>query len=213
VFTTYLINDPGKEGKIYYMLTAKAKLNMSFTVGSLLAKETLLLVDLYVKNQDWTKAKKETIEKNILQAAKISSCQRIVTELYSRLKLLNKEEIDVLTDGTSLDRLHILWLAFCRKYQFAHNFASEVIRNKIHNYNYQLDDSDFNLFFDAKELIYPELEKIPEKRKNKLRQVLFRSLREANLIDQNQKIKAFLPSSTLITTLNKNDLVIFPLIN
>jgi len=197
------------------MLKYKAKSGISFTVGSLFAKEARLLIDLYLKNLDWTKAKKEAIEKNILQTTKRSSCQRIVTELYSRLKLLSDIEIDLLAQGTSHDQLHILWLAFCRKYQFVYNFASEVIRHKLQNYNYQIDDFDFNMFFETQELIYPELAKIPEKQKNKLRQVLFRALKEANLVDEKKNIKALILSKDLMSALssnNKNDLLIYPLI-
>lgn len=186
---------------------------MSFTVGSLLARESLQLLELYVKHQDWTKAKKEAVESNILQTSKVSSCQRIVTELYSRLKLLSHKELDLLINGSSLDQLLILWLALCRKYQFIYNFAVEVIREKLLKFDYQLEDSDFSLYFDSQELIYPELEKVSEKQKVKSRQVLFRSLKEANLIDTNKRLKSFLPSRELIKAINKNDMVIYPLIN
>lgn len=195
------------------MFATKPKLNMSFTVGSLLARESLQLLELYKKHQDWTKAKKEAIETNILQTSKTSSCQRIVTELYSRLKLLSPKELDLLINGSSVDQLLILWLALCRKYQFIYTFAVEVIRNKTIKFDYQIEDSDFNLYFDSQELIYPELEGISEKQKNRLRQILFRSLRESNLVDKNKKIKQFIASKKLIQAINKNDLVIYPLIN
>ena len=195
------------------MFATKPKLKMSFTVGSLLARESLQLLELYKKHQDWTKAKKEAVETNILQTSKTSSCQRIVTELYSRLKLLSPKELDLLINGSSVDQLLILWLALCRKYQFIYTFAVEVIRNKTIKFDYQIEDSDFNLYFDSQELIYPELERISEKQKNRLRQILFRSLRESNLVDKNKKIKQFIASKKLIQTINKNDLVIYPLIN
>jgi hypothetical protein len=195
------------------MYVTKQKINMSFTVGSLLSRESLQLLVLYEKYQDWTKAKKEAVETNILQTTKVSSCQRIVTELYSRLKLLNKKEIDLLTNGSSIDQLLILWLALCRKYQFIYTFAAEVLRNKLIKFDFQLVDSDFDLFFASRELIYPELESISEKQRIRLRQVLFRSIKEANIVDKNKQIKQFIASKELIEAINKNDLVIYPLIN
>ena len=195
------------------MYATKQKLNMSFTVGSLLTRESMQFIELYNKHQDWIEAKREAVKTNILQTRKISSCQRIVTELYSRLKLLNPKELNLLINGSRIDQSHILWLALCRKYRFIYNFATNVIRNKLIKFDFQLKDSDFNLYFDSQELIYPELEKISEKQKNKLRQTLFRSLKEANLVDKNKLIKQFIASRELIEAIGINDLVIYPVIN
>jgi hypothetical protein len=195
------------------MYATKQKLNMSFTVGSLLTRESMQFIELFNKHQDWIEAKREAVKTNILQTRKISSCQRIVTELYSRLKLLNPKELNLLINGSRIDQSHILWLALCRKYRFIYNFATNVIRNKLIKFDFQLKDSDFNLYFDSQELIYPELEKISEKQKNRLRQILFRSLKEANLVDKNKLIKQFIASRELIEAIGINDLVIYPLIN
>lgn len=195
------------------MYANKQKLNMSFTVGSLLTRESMQFIELYNKRQDWIEAKREAVKTNTLQTRKISSCQRIVTELYSRLKLLNPKELNLLINGSRIDQSHILWLALCRKYRFIHDFATNVIKNKLIRFDFQLKDSDFNLYFDSQELIYPELEKISEKQKNKLRQILFRSLKEAGLVDKNKLIKQFIASRELIEAIEVNDLVIYPLIN
>lgn len=197
------------------MLSTRPKLNMSFTVGSLLARESLLLLELYRKHQDWSKAKTEAVETNILQTNKTSSCQRIVTELYSRLKLLKEEELALLDSGSSHDQQHILWLAFCRKYLFAYSFATEIIRDKLSRANNELADIDFKLFYEAQELTHPELEKISERQKNRLRQVLFRTMKEANIIDKHKMIQPTTLNDDLLSLLSKNnkkDLLIYPLI-
>jgi hypothetical protein len=188
---------------------------MSFTVGSLLARESFQFLEIYFENKDWKKAKKIAVENNILQSNKISTCQRVITELYSRLKLLNSAELNFLKQETGREQLLILWLAFCRKYSFVYQFAAELIHNRVQNFNAQLDLIDFDLFFETMSLQYPQLESIPESRKNKLRQVLFRTLKEAEILDKELNIKTFIPSQNFLKTLYLNsgrDLIIFPIV-
>ncbi|WP_419632366.1 BrxA family protein [Thiolapillus sp.] len=82
-------------------------------------------------------------------------------------------------------------------------------------YHNEISADDFDVFFNAKMEIYPELEKITDSTRKKQRQVLFRIMREAQIIDSNDTI---IPASLtarfreLLCSHQPQALVHFPLV-
>jgi len=77
----------------------------------------------------------------------------------------------------------VMLLATIKTYQFILEFIVEVIRPKWIQFDDEILDSDYDRFIYEKEELHDELEKLSDKTKAQIKQVLFRILAEAGLID------------------------------
>jgi len=186
---------------------------MSFTTGGLFLKESLLVADLFLKLRDWKAVKEHVLKENTLQTRKQSSTLKIYQQVSHRLMLLDDDELTFLIQGTAGDQAHILWVAICRNYRFISEFAVEVLHERFVTKKKHIKNEDYDLFFADKAEWHPELERIKLSTRQKLRQVLFRMMREADLISSKKQITPALLSNELLTLLSQNDyrdLKVFP---
>ena len=160
------------------------KYRMSFTVGGLFYQEAVIAADLYVNNQDWTKVREEIFKTNLFQSRTSAALERICREVLSRLKLLSIEQLKIIQEGSRQEQLQILWVAVCKRYRFIRDFAVEVIREKFLLMDYSLSEEDYTIFFDTKAEWHEELKQLKDSTKKKLKQVLFRILREAEITSE-----------------------------
>lgn len=186
---------------------------MSFTPGALFHQESLKLVFLYFDVMSWAEARAIAVEDNLLQTRTTNSGKRITREICSRLKHLHGDELMILQNGSSQEQTQVLWLAICRKYTFINDFAVEVIREKFLTFQHDLLPSDYDAFFNAKAVWHEELEQITASTRAKLKQVIFRMLRETDIINAHGVINPVILSERVVKTIgthNKKDLAIFP---
>lgn len=177
---------------------------MSFTAGGLHYQESVLLAELYLKVKDWSIVKEKVFKENILQAQTLSTITRKYGEIYGKLKLLNDKELTIIRDGTRQEQNYVLWLAVCRRYKFIAEFAKEVLREKHLKMDTALSTEDYETFFGQKSEWHEELEQLSQKTKNKLRQVIFRTLREAEIIDKKNVISSCIFTPKLANVLKKS---------
>ncbi len=186
---------------------------MSFTSGALFHQESLKLASLYFDVMNWAETRAIAVENNLLQTRTINSAKIITREICSRLKHLHGDELMILQDSSSQEQVHILWLAICRRYTFIYDFAVEVIRENFLTFQHDLLPSDYDAFFNAKAVWHDELERITASTSAKLKQVIFRMLREADFITAHGVINPVILSKRVVKTIsthNKKDLAIFP---
>jgi hypothetical protein len=93
-----------------------------------------------------------------------------------------------LADSSSRGQSHILWAAVCKRYQFIHDFAAEVIHEKFLGMDLLLTREDYDAFFNRKAEWHDEMMRIKESTQNKLRQIVFKMLREAELLTRHNMI-------------------------
>jgi len=160
------------------------KYRMSFTVGGLFYQEAVSSADLYIKSNDWGKVREEILKTNLFQTRTSSALERICREVLSRLKLLSTEQMIILQNGSRQEQLQILWIAACKRYTFIRDFAVEVIREKFLLMDYAITEEDYTIFFDTKAEWHEELERLKDSTKKKLKQVLFRILKEAEITSE-----------------------------
>lgn len=188
--------------------------SLSFTTGGLFLQESLQIAQLYLKSQDWKDARDVVIEQNLLQFRTLNTSKRVCSEIISRLKTLNPAQLGLLVDADHRDQAYLLWLAICRRYLFIADFASEVLRERFVTLKLDVSYADFELFFNRKAEWHPEFEQIQPTTKVKLRQCLFKMLREADLITAQSTINPSMPSHAVIGSIyldNPKDLLIFPM--
>lgn len=187
---------------------------MSFTTGSLFYLESVKLAELFITLNDWNAVRNKVLSENLLQARTQNTSKRVCREIISRLKTLAPLEIDLLINGSPQEQTYLLWIAVCRRYKFIADFAVEIIRESYLSLKTDLTHQDFDSFFNKKSECHSELDKIKPTTKNKLRQILFKILREVDLLTANNTINAALLSPRLVETLLLNyrqDLLLFPM--
>ena len=187
--------------------------SMSFTTGSLFHRESVKLAALYLELGDWNAVRDKVIAENLLQTRTLNTLKRVCREVISRLKTLSVGELEFLIDANHQEQGHLLWLAVCRRYRFIADFAVEVLRERYITLKTDLSHEDFDSFFNRKSEWHSELDEIRPATRSKLRQVLFKILREADLLTANNMINAAMLSPRLLDVIphgSRRDILYFP---
>ncbi len=194
-------------------MTAASTYNMSFTVGGLLLSESVLLAKLYIEIKDWTQVRKLACRDNLLQIRTMSARERIVREVVFRLMKLADNELALFLAAHQKEQGYLLWLAICRRYPFIAEFTIEVLHERFVRMSPHIDMQDFDNFFDKKAEWDSRISSIKPTTRVKLRSVLFRIMREAGIISQQQEINPIIFSPQLANHFKQavsDDIRIFP---
>ena len=187
---------------------------MSFTTCGLSQNESLDVARLHIEAEPWTETVRRALDKHITTLPKRTSNQRILREISYRLSALDEaERTFLIEDADRYEQRAILWVAICRMYQFVREYTVEVIQERYFSRKMHLPLESFNIFFDAKAEWNDNLEKLSETTKLRLRQTLFRIMREAGIISGDHKIQNVILSVRLrlmILEKNPDELAIFP---
>lgn len=189
------------------------KYRLSFTTGGLFLREASIVTARYLAIRDWREARDQVRQENLLQVRTAAAATRISKEVTARLELLDDAELEALQDGGLREQAYLLWVAACRRYSFIREFATEVVREHHLSLRRELSFGDYDNFYNSKALWHPELDELAPSTQQKLRQNLFRMLREADLISEQHVIQAALLSAHVVELLARrgmNDLMIFP---
>ncbi len=188
---------------------------MSFTTGGLFHHESVNLAALYPDLGDWNAVRDKVIAENLLQTRTLNTLKRVCREVISRLKTLSPGELEFLVQGSHQEQVYLLWLAVCRRYRFIADFAVEVLRERYITLKGDLTHEDFDSFFNRKSEWHSELDEITPATRGKLRQVLFKMLREADLLTTNNMIHAAMLSPRLLELFHqgsRRDVLYFPVV-
>ena len=179
--------------------------NMSFTTGGLFYQESLRILDVFQRELDWDKTREEVLVNNLIQARTESSAVRRVQEVIIRLKGLTEKQLNLLFSGTSHEQLYLLWIAVCKRHSFITDFAIKVVREKFLRMDLLLETSDYEVFFQESAEWHEELDQLADSTKIKLRQVLFKIMREAEILSKDNMIIPGLVTPELVSVLAKDN--------
>lgn len=186
---------------------------LSFTSGGLLSREGEIIAAVYLDSRDWQAARARVVDENLLQARTTSSLIRLARETIQRLEALDDGEIELLVDSSPTEQHHLMWAAVCRRYTLIGDFAEEVLRERFLLMTPTLDVDDFDRFIAGKSLWHSELDDLKPSTRQKLRQTLFRMLREADLCTDAGAIVPAVMSERVAEILDRrtpSDLRFFP---
>lgn len=186
---------------------------LSFTTGALLTREASAAVPIYLRENDWTKVRSVLEEDNLLQARTRSAGVRRAREVVQRLAVLSDDEIELLIHATPTERGYLMWAAACRRYDLIGEFAEEVLRERFLTLAGTVFYEDYDSFYRVKAMWHNELDEVTDPSYKKLRQVVFRMMLEAGLLDAHGRIEPALLSSRLAERLNErtpSDIRFFP---
>jgi hypothetical protein len=187
---------------------------LSFTTGGLFIREASILTTCYLALSDWKKARDQVRHENLLQVRTAAAATRISKEIMARLELLDTAELEAFVVFGLRDQAHLLWVAACRRYAFIREFATEVLREHHLSLRRELSFCDYDRFYNSKALWHSELDELAPSTQKKLRQNLFRMLRESDLISDHHEIQPALLNPCLAELLSRKgheDLLLFTL--
>ena len=186
---------------------------LSFTTGGLFLRESEDAAVRFLCSRSWQTTRAALRAENTLQVRTAAAALRISKEVIARLEMLNDQEIEFLTECSAKDKACLLWSAVCRRYSLVRDFGREVLREHFVLMRRQLTLSDFDAFFNSKALWHEELDQLAKSTQSKLRQNLFRMMREAGFINDHYGIFQAMPSPALVQLLAQrgaDELTVFP---
>ena len=183
-----------------FISESQEEYRLSFGTGGLYVTESVQLIESFLELGHWSEVIEAGVEKNLLQFKSSGSTRRAVREICTRLKSLSPEELNFSSTADPFDQSLMCWLACCRTYQFIGDFATQVLLENFASYKLDLDHAAFDFFYEEQSQFHPELEQLTEGTRKKLRQVLFRMMREAGILSDDHRIIAG------ITSLSHNDI-------
>ncbi|MEX2488614.1 MAG: DUF1819 family protein [Pseudomonadales bacterium] len=192
----------------------QGRYRISFTSGSLYHRESMKLAELYLSVKDWDEVRIQALSSNLLQTRTESTAKRTCREAIARLKTLDDTELAFFSDTNHQDQAHLLWIAVCRLYRLVADFAVEVLHEHFLAMKLDLSFEDYDAFYNRKSEWHDELDNASASTRDKLRQVLFRMLREAGLISKENTINSVLLSpafTQLIRHNNPDEFLYFPI--
>ena len=186
---------------------------LSFTTGGLFLQEASTVAECYLRFGDWSATRAQVLHDNLLQVRTAAAATRISKEITARLQQLNEVELDTLLESSLREQAYLLCVAACRRYTFIRDFAIEVLREQYLLLRRQMSFTDYDSFYNGKALWHAELDDITHSTQLKLRQNLFRMLREAGLVSEQHEIHPAQLSPHLAQLLAKQgrqELLVFP---
>jgi hypothetical protein len=186
---------------------------LSFTTGGLFLRESEDAAGRFLQGGTWAQTRAAVRSENVLQVRTATASLRISKEVISRLEMLQRKEVEFLIDCSYSDRACLLWTAVCRRYEFVKEFAQEVLRENYVLMRGQVTLLNFDAFLNSKAMWHDELDQLAKSTQSKLRQNLFRMMREAGFINHHYIILQAMPSPALVQLLAQqgaDELTIFP---
>ena len=170
------------------MNAADDQYRLSFTTGGLFHSESIPLVSAFLSGREWDELRSELVDGDELHVRTHGSRMRISREIIARLRELNEKDLQFFTEASYQEQKYVLWVAACRRFTFIREFAIEVLRENYLTMKNSVELEEFDVFFNRKAQIYDEVDDLKELTRKKLRQNLFRIMREADLITDNHMI-------------------------
>lgn len=196
------------------IMSGVSKYRMSFSVGGLLLNESLMIAQAYQPGESWASARERLLAQGASSLPKLASQTRALREVYDRIGHLSDAERHYLSaEADRAEQQAMMWLAICRTYRFVYEFAVEVINERYQSWRLDLGHEAFDRFLTEKAECDPSLAELSSSTCAKLRQVLFRILRESGLRSVGGRIQPIWLSGRmkrLIEESNPADLQIFP---
>ena len=196
------------------MMATVSKYRMSFSVGGLMLNESLAIAQAYHLGETWACARERLLAQGASSLPKLASQTRALREVYDRIGHLSDAERHYLSaEADRAEQQAMIWLAICRTYRFVHEFAVEVISERYQSWRLDLGHEVFDRFLAEKAETDPALAELSSSTCAKLRQVLFRILREAGLRSIEGRIQPIWLSGRMKRLIEENnpaDLRVFP---
>lgn len=191
------------------MTSAPTPYLMSFGTGGLNVSESAEIAHMRLSGREWDAIASAAVVVDVFRTRKSGSAKRLVRETMHRLRSLTDGELAVVASGNHPEQAAMLWLAACRTYRFIGEWATELLDERALSWRTDVTYADFDAFLARKAADAPELVRLTEATRAKLRAVLFRFMREGGLLDGERLVGGALPQR-VADRVDRGDLRFFP---
>jgi len=164
--------------------------------GSLLVPESRKVADLMIQGFFGQTLKHKILEDNLLQKRSPVTAQRQARLIVARLSAIDPSFWPIILDGSKEQATQALLCAAIKHSRLAGDFIHQVIATKIRTFQNDISYLDWDTFIDQGRTIDSTLDSWSETTRSKVRQVVFRILAEAKIIDSTRS-KHLLPFTLL----------------
>lgn len=159
-----------------------------FTAASLRPELLLIIAERFVEVGSWERTKESIQASNALQCRTAASARRMEYELRPRLQTLTRPQLDLFIRSGADTRTSLAWLAAAKHSPFLFDFAADALRSKLDQHDLELRESDYRRFIEERSPSHPELARLSEATREKVRSHLFTMLRQAGILVKNAGI-------------------------
>jgi hypothetical protein len=170
-------------------MRVKSTYRFSFTAASLMLSELIEYAKMMVSDNILI----DDLASDTMNRERSKTNKREFAEILLRLKTLSSKELEILSNGTKDDQKLIAFIAFARAYSIFRDFINEVIHEKIALYDYVITDRDYNSFISRKSIDHDELNELADTTKAKIKQVMFKVLHQAGIINDIKNRSIIIP--------------------
>jgi hypothetical protein len=156
---------------------------LSMTAAALRYHEAKIVAELFIETRDWSTVEKRVLSDNLLQKSTSATAKREFGELKHRLSSLCEITLGSFATADLSELKYLAFLSCVKYYRLLNDFMIEVVRNKIQMFDYQIIESDWANFIESKKAHVPKIEHSSETTLKKIRQVIFKMLADAGIID------------------------------
>lgn len=186
------------------LLNEKFKFSM---IDNLMFPLSSEMISLYDEEKDWLSVRKIAIEENLAQKNAISSRERYVDEVLSRVRYLSESEISYFLNQANDNEQHLLlWIALCRSNRLVREFAVKLLRESFLNFKTEVSFDDFDAFYFDLSSSNSELDNVSTQMKNKIRGRIINSAKEAGLLTKDNFIQPVFLSADFCKCVSDNSL-------
>lgn len=154
------------------MIESTFKYEFSLTGSSLRVNEMILFATKYI-NQGLLEFKSD----------KGTTNKRMVSEFKKRIDNLTVSQQELLLNSNFSNQKQLAFLSACKTYSLLRDFVIEVVREKYLIMDFNLSDTDYISFIRRKEINHDELANLTDQTQAKVKQVVFKILEQAGIIN------------------------------
>jgi len=154
------------------MTESTFKYEFSLTGSSLRVNEMILFATKYI-NEGLLEFKSD----------KGTTNKRMVSEFKKRIDNLTVNQQELLLNSNFSNQKQLAFLSACKTYSLLRDFVIEVVREKFLIMDYNLTETDYISFIRRKEINHDELANLTDQTQAKVKQVIFKILEQAGIID------------------------------
>jgi hypothetical protein len=157
--------------------------NGELVAGGLLVRESRLVADLMRKGMGKKNFLDAIVQDNILQKRSPAAARRQATLIWKRFSMLDPTFLPIIADGPHDQTCQAVFCAAIKHNHLVGDFILKVVSEHKRTFKGRLHILDWDRFFEDCSHIEPRLALWSDSTKAKIRQVVFRILSEAAVID------------------------------
>lgn len=191
-----------------------SRYRLSFTTGGLFVNEIALASEQILQAPSIEVAEAGLLAARTFTGRTDRSIKITTREVFDRARELSGDELILAANGHLTDRSNIAWLAATRRFKFIEHFARDILHEKFIGLDLKLSKEDFERFWLAQSQWHQEVRSASPSTIAKLRQNLFKMLREGEYLAADGTIRSASLSPGFIAAVHPTrpqDLEIFPI--